>query len=133
MTAPDESSVRITQREVYDKVLAVDDAVSKMSSLLEVHIELTKQNQLSVEARLGSTDNRLEAHGARLSQHDAEILTQGGRIGAVETRLDEARKRKATWPQIVGAVGAIVAGATTLGGIIWALAQVAGALGAIAN
>lgn len=129
MTTEESGTVRITQREVYDKVLAVDDAVGKMTGLLETHIELTKQNQASTEARLGSVDNRLEVQATHLNQHDSTLTALDGRVGVVETKLSEATARKASWPQTVGAVTGIVAGAGALVGLFIALSNIATALG----
>ena len=136
MTA-ETGAVRITQREVYDRVVNVEDSQKRIESLLEKTIvmqeeRIAQQNRLneSVEARLENHRNRITATDQTLVNQDGRITSNEADIRRAFTEINEVRsmsslkeQRKPQWTAIVGAVAAMVAGVGSLAALFIVLAN----------
>lgn len=121
--------VRITITDVYTEMVGMKDDFADVKALLQNHIALEEQRSNSVE-------QRLENHGTRLADQGTQITSLDGRVTRLESKEAEQEKvatRRATWPQIVGAVTGIIAGGGALIGIFVTLSSIASALATVGN
>lgn len=122
--AIDPGTVRITPREVYDRVLGMEGNVTAVKGLLEQSIALQDQSNKS-------RDTQLREHSESIGQHSARITSVESDVKQLREERANAAGRKASWPQVVGAVAAIVGGAGALLALVTTLGAVAEALASI--
>lgn len=130
-----QGGVQISPEQIYDKVVGMEGGLTRVEGLLERHIALQEQHNGSVQTRIDSQDVRITESDGRIAAVDSRVDGLDNRVTIIETdrRHEEKRDtRKATWPQIIGAVAAIIAGISTLAGVLVILGQIANTLGTIA-
>jgi hypothetical protein len=117
----DSGTVRITPREVYDRVLGMEKNVSDMVGLLERQVALQEQRDRTV-------DSRLEEHSGQIGGHDTRLGVVEIDVRLLKEQAATREKRRAPWPAIVGAVAAIIAATGGLVALLSTLNQLADAL-----
>lgn len=113
---------------IYEKVTA------QGAVLVRLEAAITQGNNLQ-EQRLKTVEDRAERHGGRLLEHDKQLAAHALDIQAahsdirtIKDQRKEVQTRKATWPQVIGAIGVIVAGPGALIALLITLSNISQAL-----
>ena len=121
--------VRITLQQVYGEVTSMKNDLSDVKGLLEKHLALQEQANLSIETRL-------ENHGTRLGNHDTDITGLSNRMLTAESDIKLLKdvnatreQRRTPWWSWIAGIGGSIAGLSGLTGLWLLLDKIAAAYG----
>ncbi len=89
MTVSEEPAVKVTLSTIYERVVSVEQQVTKLGTDLPTHVSLTKDKQDEYE-------KRLENHGDRLAMLDTRV-----------TLLESSKKPTAPWYSVIGGIAGV--------------------------
>lgn len=130
MSTDEAGVVRITLPKIYDEMMGMKEDFADVKALLREHIALEDQRNQGIEVRLENHGSRLADQGTQLVALDGRVTTVEGDLRRMTETQERTSTRRATWPQVVGAVVGIVSGVGVLGSLIVLLANFTSALNA---
>lgn len=124
----EQSDVRITQREVYDKVVSLEDGFGRVEALLEKHIALEEQRNEGVEVRLENHGTRLADQGSQIASLEARVTQGESDHRTLKDAFDKREAKKAPWWNVVGVIFGAIAIPGSLIALLVALSNLAAAI-----